>query len=221
MADFNSIVKKTFKFEGGYQAFPNDSANYNSKGQLVGTNHGISAVAYEQYLKRPPSVADIKAITEETARKVYKKLFWDKVQGDLLKNNSVAHLVFDSFIGSGYTGLKQVRKAVNDTAGATVVEFGNKPLTVADAEAINRLPQKDYFETLHDVRGDFFKQLVVLNPVKYGMFLNGWMNRINQINFVPGTVNGNGSTGGPVDSKKKTAHQEEKEYVMPCFSLAA
>lgn len=183
MSAFDSIVKKTFSFEGGYQNFANDTANYNSLGQLVGTNRGISAIAYEQYLKRPPTVADIKAITEGTAKAVYKKLFWDKVQGDLIKNDSVAHIIFDSHIGSGGTGLQQVRKAINMAAGKTVVSVNSAPLTVAEANVINSLNPSIFFNILKDARLAFFQYLADSKPEKYGMFLKGWNNRLAKINY--------------------------------------
>lgn len=182
-ATFDSIISKTFKFEGGYQAFANDTANYNSLGQLIGTNHGISAIAYEQYLRRPPSVADVKAITTEIAKAVYKKLFWDKVQGDQLKNDSVAHIVFDSHIGSGGTGLKQVRKAINKTAGKSLVSETSGSITSNEADIINSLNQQAYFDTLKEIRINFFNYLATSNPAKYQMFLKGWLNRLAQINF--------------------------------------
>lgn len=183
MSAFDSIVNKTFTFEGGFQQFPTDTANYNSLGELIGTNHGISATAYEQYLKRPPTVADVQAITTDIAKDVYKKLFWDKVQGDLINNDSIAHLVFDSNIGSGGTGLKQVRQALNAVAGKQVVQETTKPLTIAEINVINALPQQQFFDKLKDLRLAFFKALATNNPAKYGMFLKGWNNRLAQITF--------------------------------------
>lgn len=183
MSAFDEIIDKTFTFEGGYQNFANDTANYNSLQQLAGTNHGISAIAYEQYLKRPPTVADIKAITKDIAKAVYKKLFWDKVQGDQLKNDSVAHIVFDSHIGSGGIGLKQVRQAINKTAGKNVVSIGTNSLTPGEANIINGLNQEQFFNTLKQTRLSFFQYLADSNPSKYGMFLKGWFNRLAKINY--------------------------------------
>lgn len=183
MSPFDQIIEKTFSFEGGYQNFTTDTANYNSLGQLSGTNHGISAIAYEQYLHRPPTVADIKAITKEIAKAVYKKLFWDKVQGDQLKNDSVAHIVFDSHIGSGGVGLKQVRQAINKTAGKAVVSIGSSPLTMGEANIINGLNQEHFFNTLKEIRLAFFQYLADSNPAKYKMFLKGWFNRLAKINY--------------------------------------
>jgi len=207
MADFIPIVEKTFVFEGGYQAFPNDSANYNSLKQLVGTNNGISAIAYETYLKRPPSVADMKAITKDIAEGVYKKLFWDKIHGDEIHNQSMAHLIFDSFIASGGTGLKLVRIAINQTAGSEVVKVNSvQSLSPGERDWIWKLPQDDLFTNIKNVRAGFYHDLVRINPDKYGMFIKGWLNRLAKIIFVPYAVTKFGPDGKtkPEFKKKST-----------------
>src|SRR6478752_8502701 len=100
MADFENIVSVSFKWEGGYSAYSNDSASW-CGGQLIGTNRGISAVAYKGFYGVCPTVDQLKALTAEQAKAIYKKLFWDKLQLDKIKNDSVAQIMFQYIIGSG------------------------------------------------------------------------------------------------------------------------
>lgn len=179
MANFATIVNKTLTFEGGYQAFPNDSANYTTKGDLVGTNRGISAIAYEQYLGFPPTVTQMKAITPEIAKAVYKKLFWDKMQGDRINSDSVAHIMFDSYIATG--SLKLSRQGINDAGGS--VDVGNIPFNNYTLSQVNSLPAQPLFEAVKQRNIDDRKLLAQINPAKYGMFLQGWLNRLNAITF--------------------------------------
>lgn len=183
MADFKPILQKTFKFEGGYQAFPNDTANYNSRKELVGTNHGISATAYEQYLGRVPSVADIKAITETIAQQVYKKLFWDVLKGDAIKSDSVAHIMFDAFIASGYEGLKRVRKAINKYYGKAATPEVRSAITPGEVMLINNAIPNKLFDIVKDGEIANRKALAAANPAKYGAFLKGWLNRLDSIKY--------------------------------------
>lgn len=185
MADFLEIVDKTFKFEGGYQAFPKDSANYTSKGDLVGTNNGISAQAYETYLKRVPTVADMKAITKDIARDVYKKGYWDANNISLVKNQSVAWLMFDAIIANISAGRKLIRIAINQIAGANTVPVGTKPLTASEINLINTFNQAEYFNFLHQGRENFFNSLYKTNPDKYGQWIKGWLARLDKIVFTP------------------------------------
>lgn len=180
MANYLDIVDKTLEFEGGYQNFPNDSANYTRDKTLVGTNRGISAIAYEQYLGRKPTIADMKAITPQIARAVYKKLFWDRMRGDEIRNNSVAWIMFDSFIATG--NLKLVREAINKIRPGSVdqgtADFNQKTLSV-----VNGMDQKALFEAVKSANVAHRKRLAEQNPTKYGMFLKGWLNRLDDITF--------------------------------------
>lgn len=72
MADFNSIASKTFKFEGRYQNYTTDTANY-CNGNLIGTNHGISAIGYKGFYGKCPTVDQMKALTIAQAKMIYKK----------------------------------------------------------------------------------------------------------------------------------------------------
>lgn len=182
MAAFEPIVSKTFKFEGGYQAFPNDSANYCLNKQLVGTNHGISAIAYESYLGRCPSVADMKAITTDIAKKVYKKNYWDKMQLDEIADQSLAHIMFDAFIASGFEGMKRVKKAVNKHS-PVFAAIDSTPFAKAQAEMINKIPSYKLFNSIKEGEIANRKALYAANPQKYGDFINGWLSRLNQINY--------------------------------------
>lgn len=183
MADFAPILAQTFHYEGGYDAKPNDSGNYNSLHQLVGTNHGISAPLYEQYLKRPPTVADMKAITQQTAANIYKKTFWDKLPGDPMKSQSVAHIIFDGFVNSGATMFKVVRSAINDVAGKTVVPYNNKSFSSSEISIINSLPASPLFDAIKTGRENYYEKLVESNPEKYGIYKKGWENRIESFYF--------------------------------------
>ena len=73
MASFNLFIPILQKIEGGYQNLAGDDGNYNSLGIRVGTNFGISARFYEDIIGRPPTVADMKAITKDKAKVLYKK----------------------------------------------------------------------------------------------------------------------------------------------------
>lgn len=179
MADFNSIVEKTFKFEGGFQQFPNDTANY-CGGKLIGTNHGISAVAYGQYLGRCPSVDEVKAITKDIAKNVYKKLFWDFIQGDIIKDQSLAHIVFDSHIASGGNGIIRSKKAINSVSPVFTKTDSSK-FTVEQVNKINTLNSKQLFDKVKEGEIANRKYLAESNPSKYGMFLKGWLNRLDNI----------------------------------------
>ncbi len=178
MGDFAQIWKGTKGFEGGYQQLANDSANYcPAKGKpgskLIGTKFGISAIAYGDYFHRCPTIDEIKNLTPELAQKIAKTKFWDPVQGDKIQSQPVAHLVFDSVYGSGGYGPLHTRQAINKLMGAgTVKEFKSFNLSNDEVNKINSLSASKFFDTLSNIRKNFFKGLT---------YEKGYMNRMAKI----------------------------------------
>jgi lysozyme family protein len=178
MGSFAQIWTGTKGFEGGYQQLANDNANYcPAKGKpgskLIGTKFGISAIAYGDYFHRCPSVEEIKNMTQDTAEKIAKAKFWDPVQGDKIKSQAVAHLVFDSVYGSGSYGPLHTRQAINKLMGAgTVKEYKSFTLSDSEVSKINNLPADKFFNALMDIRKKFFTGLA---------YEKGYMNRMAKI----------------------------------------
>jgi lysozyme family protein len=174
MAEFAPVFEKTLKFEGGYQAMPSDTANYNSQGQLVGTNKGISAVAYEAYFRKTPSVDDIKNVTTEMAEAIYKKNYWDKIRGDDIKSQDVADIIFALYIGNPSKSNRIVEESLNDlgkSAGSV-----NSPFSDTVVKAINSSNDQTLFNTIKS------KQLNFVAGFS-STIRQGWINKISSYEF--------------------------------------
>lgn len=178
MGNFSQIWTGTKGFEGGYQQLANDAANYcPAKGKpgskLIGTKFGISAIAYGDYFKRCPTAEEIKNLSPELAQRIAKAKFWDPVQGDRIKSQPVAHLVFDSVYGSGSYGPLHTRQAINKLMGAgTVQEYKSFKLSDDEVSKINSLPDNKFFNTLMEIRKGFFRGLT---------YEKGYFNRMAKI----------------------------------------
>lgn len=182
MSYFEEIVSKTFVFEGGFQADPEDSANYYA-GELIGTNRGISAVAYGTYLKRKPTRQEIKDITPEIAKKVYKTLFWDKLLLDQIKSKGLAWIMFQYYIGDG--NVIHLRRAIDgylESIKGPAISKGNQPFNKKLIDLINLQDAEELFNALKTYRYFRFDAIVEKYPAKK-KFLNGWRNRLNKITF--------------------------------------
>jgi lysozyme family protein len=199
MASFDPILKSTFKLEGDYQALKNDKGNYNRNHQLVGTKLGISAVAWEAYFHRTATVADMKAITPELAAKIYKFLFWQPIQGDYIKNQSVARLCFDTFVNHGNNGLKYIRMAVNAVLGQKLIAETARKLEKGHATMINGLNQKQFHDKLKAIQLASYEQSVKQNPSKKS-FLTNWKNRLQELVFAPDSGEGQTASAGSYSS---------------------
>lgn len=175
MANFNLFIPILQKVEAGYQNLSGDRGNYNSLGQRVGTNFGISARFYEGIIKRPPTVADMKAITKSYAQQLYKKYFWDDVQGDTIKNQSIANLIADHAVNSGESPIGRIVQTIlkNDFGKQIVIDgdIGNKT-----ALAINSVDAQLLFDKIKKARANYYASIG-------GEFLNGWLNRLKNFDY--------------------------------------
>jgi lysozyme family protein len=175
MAIFSQFIPILKKVEGGYQKLTEDRGNYNSLGQLVGTNFGISARFYEGIIKRPPSIADMLAITKDRAKQLYKIYFWDDIHGDMLKNQSVANLIADHAVNGGEGSIGRIvqRILVNDFNKKLVIDGDIGPKT---AMAINSVSQDVLFQKIKQGRVAYYKSL-------NSSFLTAWLNRLENFGF--------------------------------------
>ncbi len=85
MADFNKAIEKTLINEGGYIDDPSDKGGE--------TKFGISKRAY-------PDV-DIKNLTINGAKTIYKRDYWDKIKADDINSQAVANDLFDTAVNMG------------------------------------------------------------------------------------------------------------------------
>lgn len=183
MASFEQAIKGTFKAEGGFQNHAEDNANY-VNGILIGTNKGISAQGYYSFYRKVPSVDDMKNLTEEQAKKIFKGNYWDKVNGDNINNQSVAELMFQYVIGSGASQLSDLKDIANGVHGSEFLKETDTMFTNGEAEFINNLDQAKYHAALKAWRMDLYDAIVKRNPAK-AKFLKGWQNRLNTHIFKP------------------------------------
>lgn len=94
--NFNTAFDRLIGHEGGYVNNPKDPGGE--------TNWGISKRAYPEL--------NIKKLTREDARKIYKRDFWDRIHADELKGG-VAFQTFDFAVHSGIeTAIRYLQRAV-------------------------------------------------------------------------------------------------------------
>ncbi len=172
--------------EGGYQKHPNDSGNYNSLDQLVGTNWGISAPVYEAYLNYPPSEEDMRSMSRQTAANIFRRNFWDKIRGDQIQSQAVANIFFDGAVNHGRTGVRIMQRVLGVAVDGIV-----GPITLSKLNSFD--PAKIYL-SYKQARTNFYHQLAKEKP-RLAVFLQGWLKRINSFtDFSNPVVKGAGIT---------------------------
>lgn len=165
MPTWRDAVTKVLEHEGGFVNHPNDRGG--------ATNWGITIGTYSSWLGRQATIDEVRNMPKETALAIYKKNYWDKVWGDQIKYYSVASTLFDQAVNRGpASAIKQAQKIVGVTQ-----DGGMGPKTL---EAINKMPDSQFLPQYLSASASFYNNLVARDPSQ-GVFLNGWLARIQSL----------------------------------------
>ena len=127
------------------------------------------------YHDQTKSWQDVKNLTENEAFNIYKKLYWDALRADEIKNDSLAHFIVDGAINQGKgTITKYIQQVCGIVADGI---FGSGTLA-----AVNAHNPKDLFEGLKQKRLDKYHRIVENNPSQQ-RFIKGWIRRLNSITY--------------------------------------
>ena len=153
MANFDMAIDKILQHEGGYVNDPADPGGE--------TNFGIS--------KRNFPDVDIKNLTVDRAKEIYRANYWNRVGGDHIGDDELALNIFDFAVNAG-TGTSA--RIIQEIVGAGVDGvIGNNTIS-----AINRFDARMAVKEFQKRRVLHYVDLVKKNN-NLLRFLSGWINR--------------------------------------------
>lgn len=144
--NYDFCIKEVLKSEGGYTNDPNDKGGP--------TNFGITIADVKLYVKKDATASDVKALTLEQAKEIYRTKYWAKVNGDALPSG-VDYTVFDYGVNSGVSRANKVLAQFKD----------NTP-----AEQINKI-NDERLHFMHNIR----------NGSDWIHFGKGWGQRVERV----------------------------------------
>ena len=161
MIGFDEVFVRLVGHEGGYSADPKDPGNWTGGrpgvGKLLGTKYGIAANTYPDL--------DIKALTLDQAKAIYRRDWWDKIHADQLPG-AVAFQLWDFAVNAGIT-----RAVISLQRAVGVADDGKLgPRTLA---AVNAMPVPDVLARFNAERLEFYASLSTWPT--YG---KGWARRV-------------------------------------------
>jgi lysozyme family protein len=147
--NFDQIFDRLIGHEGGYVNHPDDPGGE--------TKYGISKRSYP-YL-------DIRKLTRDEAKTIYRKDFWEPLHGDAL-HDGVAFQLFDFAVNSGIdTAIRYYQRALGVADDG---HFGPKSLAATQA-----MSESDQIMRLCAERLDYMRRLST-----WPTFGKGWAGRI-------------------------------------------
>ena len=128
MIHFDEIIEHVLEKEGGYVNDPTDLGGE--------TKYGITKRFY-------PDI-DIKNLTEEQAKEIYRRDYWDKNRVDELPEQ-LRHIFFDMCVNQGRgTAVKVLQRAANAKGAKLKVDGGMGPATLKAVQNVEHDRVKSY-----------------------------------------------------------------------------
>ena len=154
LVEFDDIIEKVLEHEGGYVDDPTDAGGE--------TKYGISKRAYPD--------EDIKELTVERAKELYKRDYWDRFRTGNLPDR-LRHIYVDMCINmGGGRAIKILQEACNSKNAEKIdVDGGIGPATIKAASNVEPFRLRAY-------RVMFYAELVMKKP-EQERFWVGWFKR--------------------------------------------
>ena len=157
MKNFNEIIEKVLEHEGGYVNDPKDLGGE--------TKYGITKRFY-------PDI-DIKNLTIEEAKEIYKKDYWDKNKVESLPQN-LWHIYFDMCVNMGKrTAVKVLQRAANNKGRNIDVDGGLGPMTIGALKGVE-------LDRVRAFRVKYYVDLITAKPEQEKFYL-GWFRRATEV----------------------------------------
>ena len=118
---------------------------------------------------------------DQAVASFYLEKFWQPIMGDMIHDEAVAMLLFDSYVHSGSKAVKWVQQAANQVGSIGVAvdwKFGGKTLL-----AVNLCNGERLFNAMKQLRKDYLTWLAD-NVADQAKFKRGWLRRINHFTYV-------------------------------------
>jgi len=158
--NFDQCLALVLKEEGGYVNDPRDPGGR--------TNHGVTQKVWEDWVGHPVTEDDMKNLSVQDVAPLYKKNYWDKINGDSLPLG-IDYATFDMAVNSGVT---RAAKTLQQVCG--VGQDGQVgPTTIAAAEEAN---SREAATRICEARLAFLQGLPT-----WPTFGKGWGGRVSRV----------------------------------------
>ncbi len=165
---FSQAVAYVLQDEKGFVNDPDDSGG--------ATNFGITRGTLSLYLDRPATVEDVKNLTVETAKLIYRMRYWDTIHLGFITQPLIATVMLDAAVLFGpVISVLYAQKAIKDCGIFKLVVDGFiGPETIG---VLNMINENAFLRSFSDVLKARIVVVVASRPSN-AKYRDGWENRI-------------------------------------------
>lgn len=158
---FEEALKQLLEHEGGYSNHPKDPGGP--------TKYGITIHDYKLYIKAKGTAEDVKNLSVDQARDIYRRKYWDALACYSLPSG-VDYAVFDYGVNSGIGRSGRVLRRLLGLPDTT---------HKVDETVLSKVNKKDPQDLIEEITQERLKFLKSLRTWKY--FGKGWNNRVIKV----------------------------------------
>lgn len=196
MANWRLLTEFTSDAEGGASADPRDPALSSGHSGVLGkdggdlrfpnnyihTNRGVVWATYLNYCKvvgKTPSASEFIKMSNALWEDIFRKLFWDRISGDLINSQAIAEILMEAIWHGGATGMVMaLQRFLNENGASLVVDggMGEKTAKALNKYATTKDKEKKIVDLLIAQRFTYLKSLSI-----WSIYAVGWTRRVNEL----------------------------------------
>jgi len=163
--NFRHALTQVLKHEGGFVNDPRDRGGATNLGVTIGTLSG--------WLGRPATVAEVRALTARTVEPIYRKNYWDALEGDSLPTGLDLH-VFDFGVNAGVSrAAKMLQRLVGVAQDG---DIGPQTLAAIEAFSKGKGTPSVIIQLFGAEREAYYR-----SRKQYPIFGRGWVRRTKEV----------------------------------------
>jgi len=166
--NWQKAFEQMLKSEGGFTDDEHDNGNKLPDGRKGSTMLGVTQYNWEAHVGHQVTHDDMRKLTAADVEPLYKKKYWDVVQGDKLPNG-IDYLCFDMGVNAGsQRSIKLLQTAVGVTADGGLGAITLSAVWAADPVVL--------IEKFSQEKEKFYRSLD-----SFDVYGNGWLNRVAEV----------------------------------------
>ena len=160
LSNWEVSFERVLKSEGGFVNHPKDPGGM--------TNLGVTKRIWEEWVQHSVDEAEMRALTPDLVKPMYKARYWDAVKGDDLPRG-LDYAMYDFAVNAGpWRAVKVLQCALGVPADGVI---GRQTITAA-----NKVDSTELLELFTLGKEAFYKSLDGFNT-----FGRGWLNRVAEV----------------------------------------
>lgn len=164
MTGFDKALPIVLQHEGGLVDHPKDPGGL--------TNLGVTRATWGDWIGRPATTADMRALTPEAVAPLYRKQYWDAVSADALPP-ALALCVFDFAVNAGpVRAARFVQRLVGAAQDGVIGPRTLEAVRAFAASTGEALAVRDY----QQLRRGYYRSLPT-----FATFGKGWLRRVDAV----------------------------------------